>query len=721
LRKTRNYSSVPHTADFILDTLGPDLTVGIPLGLGKPVPLVNELYQRAKEDQSIHLEILTALSLDPPQPSSDLERRLIEPLTDRIFGGYTRLDYVRDRKKQNLPENVDVVEFYVQPGSILGNPTAQQSYLSTNFTFAVRELLDRGINVVATLISPPLEIGSATYYSTSCNADLGPEVIDELHRRHSAEEDFVVVGQVNENLPYLQGDAELKAERFDVILESDELNDELFGVPHEPIDSMNYAIGLHASSLIRDDGTLQLGIGSMSDAVTAMLLLRQRDPQIYEDMLDEVLVSPDQREMIEQVGGTEPLETGLYAGTEMLVPGFIHLLDEGLLERKVYDDEHVQALANQFGFEEGITLEMLSVLYERGAIDCPPDEDNVRWMHRWGILRPGVELDEKSLKVENKTFPANWRKVEKPERFRELILGEGPSGGTRIDAGFYLGPNEMYERLRSLPDDVLDTIRMRRISFVNDLFGTQRLKMLQRRRARFINSAMKVTVTGAVVSDGLEDQQVISGVGGQYNFISMAHALPDGRSIIMVPSTRRTSDGSVESNIVWNYGHMTIPRHLRDIVVTEYGAVDLHAKTDAECIREMIKVCDSRFQEELVQKAKDHGKLPEGYDVPEPYRNNYPDVLENKLERFQNELPTFPFGTVLNDVERDLVVSLEDFKSTFSNWSLTKEKWRALRNLKPIPERHQPYLERMDLSDPSGLRERLYRRIVSLALRMNGY
>ena len=25
------------------------------------------------------------------------------------------------------------------------------------------------------------------------------------------------------------------------------------------------------------------------------------------------------------------------------------------------------------------------------------------------------------------------------------------------------------------------------------------------------------------------------------------------------------------SSIVWNYGHITIPRHLRDVVITEYG------------------------------------------------------------------------------------------------------------------------------------------------------
>lgn len=717
MRKTRHYSSIRRSVDFLLETLDGNLTVGIPLGLGKPVPLVNELYRRARDDQSIDLEILTALSLDPPQPGSELERRLIEPITDRLFGDYERLEYVRDRKKQNLPDNVEIIEFYVQPGSILGNAAAQQSYLSTNFTFAVRELLDRGINVVGTLLSPPEQRGSATYYSTSCNADLGPEVIDELYRRYSSENDFLVIGQVNENLPYLKGDGELKEERFDVILDPKDHGD-LFGVPHESIGTTQYAIGAHASSLIRDAGTLQLGIGTLSDAVTKMLLLRQNKTDTYRSILNEIIPSEEHRDLVDSIGGTSPLETGLYGGTEMLVPGFIHLLDEGLLERKVYDDKDIQVLADEFGFEEGITLEMLSLLYEREAIQCPPTHDDVRWMRQWGILQPGVELDGELLKAEGTECPADWRRVEDTNRFRESILGEGPARGTRIDAGFYLGPSEMYERLRSLPDDVRDSIRMRRISYVNDLFGTQDLKMHQRKNARFINSAMKVTATGGIVSDGLENNQVVSGVGGQYNFISMAHALPDGRSIIMLPSTRQTSDGSVESNVVWEYGHTTIPRHLRDIVVTEYGAVDLHAKTDAECIRAMIKVCDSRFQEELVEEAKKYGKLPENYTISDPYRNNYPEVLEEKLEPFREDLPSHPFGSEFTEIEQVLIESLENLQTSLGSWELTTDKLELLKVLKPIPDRYKPYLERMNLADASGFKERLYRRIVSLALRI---
>lgn len=79
---------------------------------------------------------------------------------------------------------------------------------------------------------------------------------------------------------------------------------------------------------------------------------------------------------------------------------------------------------------------------------------------------------------------------------------------------------------------------------------------------------MMVTLLGAAVSDATEDGQVISGVGGQFNFVEQAFALRDARAILTLGATRQGKRG-LSSNIRWSYGHATIPRHLRDVVVTE--------------------------------------------------------------------------------------------------------------------------------------------------------
>ena len=89
-------------------------------------------------------------------------------------------------------------------------------------------------------------------------------------------------------------------------------------------------------------------------------------------------------------------------------------------------------------------------------------------------------------------------------------------------------------------------------------------------------------------------------------------------------SRRGTSRGRAQSNVRWNYGHETIPRHLRDIVVSEYGTADVRGKSDVDVIAAMLAIADSRFQSEL-RAAKDAGKLPKDYEIPAAYRENTPE------------------------------------------------------------------------------------------------
>ena len=156
-----------------------------------------------------------------------------------------------------------------------------------------------------------------------------------------------------------------------------------------------------------------------------------------------------------------------------------------------------------------------------------------------------------------------------------------------------------YRDLHAMSEEQNKQIGMTTADNVNHLYGDQVLQSLQRKGGRFINACLMVTLSGGVVSDGLEDGRVVSGVGGQYNFVSMAHALQDGRLVMMLRSDR-VKYGQAVSNIIWNYGHTTIPRILRDIVVTEYGIANLRSKSDKEIIAALLNIADSRFQAELL-------------------------------------------------------------------------------------------------------------------------
>ena len=203
--------------------------------------------------------------------------------------------------------------------------------------------------------------------------------------------------------------------------------------------------------------------------------------------------------------------------------------------------------------------------------------------------------------------------------------------GVMLHGAFFLGPKSFYRALREMPPEQIARIQMMPVSFTNQLYGDEVAKRRARVDARFVNNAMMATLMGAAVSDGLEDGQVVSGVGGQYNFVAQAFALQGARSVLALEATR-PAGAKAQSNIRWNYGHTTIPRHLRDVFVTEYGVADVRGKSDAETIAAMLAVTDSRFQAELAKIAKDAGKLPKDFEIPSAHRENFPEADRGSLE-----------------------------------------------------------------------------------------
>jgi hypothetical protein len=200
----------------------------------------------------------------------------------------------------------------------------------------------------------------------------------------------------------------------------------------------------------------------------------------------------------------------------------------------------------------------------------------------------------------------------------------------------------------------------------------------------------------------------------------MAHALEDGRSILMIRSTVE-EDGKVQSNVRWSYGHVTIPRHLRDVVVTEYGIADLRGRTDEEVATALLEVADSRFQRELLEEAKRAGKVSAGYDIPESFRSNRPERLEKFLApyRARGLFEEFPFGTDLSREEVVLMKALRALKGQVERKRVSLRDG-ALRKVASVPESARPYLERMGLDAPRTLREKVLRRVIVYALASAG-
>ena len=555
------FADVGHCVDAVLRRVGGRIVLALPLGIGKPNPLVNEFYRRARRDAALDLTLITALSLLKPQPRSPLEARLVGPLSERLFADYVEPEYARDLLTGQVPPNVRVIEFFLTPGAFLSSAHAQRHYLSANYTQVGRDVLAHGVNVIAHLVAKRTRDGELQL-SFGSNADVTPDLLALLPALRAAGRDVVVVGETHAQMPFMDGHARVDAQQFDFLVDAARYDYQLFCPPNPALASVDHAIGLYTSSLVRDGGTLQVGIGELGDALCYALLLRHQQNGAWREAL-AALGAPSAA--LRAQGGEDPFAAGLFAATEMFVAQLLELYRAGVLRRHAYDDLPLERLlaSGRIGgrFDAGI----LELLAEAGAGPKLSATEFARLQH-YGLFRSDVEYQRGRVRaVDGAWIEADLADPACRAQLAAECLGRQLRNGQLLQAGFFLGPRGFYAALRELPEAERTQFDMRGVAFINQLYGAdQELRMLQRRAARFVNSTMMVTLLGAAVSDTLEGGQVVSGVGGQYNFVAMAHALSDARSILCVRATR-TRHGRTTSNILWSYPRETIPRHLRDI------------------------------------------------------------------------------------------------------------------------------------------------------------
>ena len=636
--------SLDAAVDAMLARIDGPLKLGAPLGLGKPHRLINALYARIERDPSRPLHLYTALSLDPPAAGSALEARFLDPFVERLYGSdFPRLAYVAAEKRDALPAHIEVEEFYLQSGALLHSSQAQRRYASLNYTHVAAALADRGMNALVQKVAANAD---ASRLSLSSNTDLTFDAIDAIVARGLPRP--LLVAEIDPRLPWLGGSAAVEAGFFDIVVSPPAPHPLLFALPRQPVGDVDYAIGLYASALVRDGGTLQIGIGALSDALCHALVLRHVDNAAYRRALRALDAGIESHPAVLASGGLGPFEQGLFGCSEMINEGFRLLVERGVIRRMVVEDADTM----------------------RRLVDGRASDDD-----------------------------------------RARLQGEGQS----LHGAFYLGSPAFYDWLRDMPDAERRRIGMRRVSEVNDLSGDEALQRLHRREARFFNTCMMATVFGEAISDSLADGGVVSGVGGQYNFVAMARELRDARSVLLLRAFR-DEGGDAVSNIRWNYAASTIPRHLRDIHITEYGIADVLAKVDKDCVIAMAGIADARHQAALVERAQREGKLRKEFAIPDRWRRNTRERLRTALAPFRKDgtLPDYPLGSDFTAVEQRLLRALQWLKAETAS---TGGKLRTIVAATAHGRSDdREALRRMELDAPRGPRESLDARLVALAL-----
>jgi 4-hydroxybutyrate CoA-transferase len=112
-----------------------------------------------------------------------------------------------------------------------------------------------------------------------------------------------------------------------------------------------------------------------------------------------------------------------------------------------------------------------------------------------------------------------------------------------------------------------------------------------------INSAVEIDLTGQVCADSV-GSKVISGVGGQMDFIRGASLSPGGKPIIAMKSRTPAECSKIVPVLSTGAGVVTTRAHVH-YVVTEYGVADLFGKSIGERVKLLVALAHPDDRESL--------------------------------------------------------------------------------------------------------------------------
>lgn len=161
----------------------------------------------------------------------------------------------------------------------------------------------------------------------------------------------------------------------------------------------------------------------------------------------------------------------------------------------------------------------------------------------------------------------------------------------RVVASFLLGTKDLYDYV-----DFNRSILMMDIGYVNDPFVIARNP-----KVVAVNSAVQVDLTGQVCADSV-GTRIISGTGGQLDFVKGATLSEGGKSITAFPSRAKNGQSKIVPVLDEGAGVVT-PRADVEWVVTEYGAINLKGLSLQERAKKLIGSAHPDDRERLDKAA----------------------------------------------------------------------------------------------------------------------
>lgn len=158
-------------------------------------------------------------------------------------------------------------------------------------------------------------------------------------------------------------------------------------------------------------------------------------------------------------------------------------------------------------------------------------------------------------------------------------------------ASLALGSKRLYDYM-----DYRENLLLKDVAWTNHPF-----RIAQNPKVMAINSAVEVDLTGQICADSV-GTRIISGVGGQHDFMYGGSLSEGGRTFIAIPSLTEKGQSKINPVLAEGAGVVTT-RHMVQNVVTEYGVAQLRGKSVAERARALIEIAHPKVREDLDRAA----------------------------------------------------------------------------------------------------------------------
>jgi butyryl-CoA:acetate CoA-transferase len=167
----------------------------------------------------------------------------------------------------------------------------------------------------------------------------------------------------------------------------------------------------------------------------------------------------------------------------------------------------------------------------------------------------------------------------------------------RIAYSFAAGSQSLYDLINENP-----MVAGYPVDYTNHPFNCAKIDKLMS-----INSAIEIDLTGQVCSESI-GPRIISGAGGQLDFVEGAYNSKGGKTFICLPSTLTDKAGKLKSKIVTMLTPGAVVTDTRPVVqyiVTEYGKVNLKGLSSWQRAEALISIAHPDFRDELIAAAKE--------------------------------------------------------------------------------------------------------------------